>query len=154
MTDFDIVRKGVAIGILGGLVGTVLMDTVMVATFLIVGEPAETFFSLVGKRLGGGTFTGLALHNVVGMTGGVVFALGVTTVRSLIVATRRTGITFGLAAGLITIPLGCVPMAIWLNESIPLVVGFSFLPHLVWGTTLGLVMGTWFESRGTTLTVM
>ncbi|MBE3050229.1 hypothetical protein IMZ48_48580, partial [Candidatus Bathyarchaeota archaeon] len=69
--------KGIGFGLVGGVVGTILMDIVMVATFLMVGEQWDTFFTMVGEKFGGGAVIGIALHNVVGLTGGFVFALAV-----------------------------------------------------------------------------
>ena len=56
----------------------------------------------------------------------------------------------GFAAGAITIPLGCIPLAIWLGQPILEVIAFSIMPHLVWGTFLGwtVARGTlWFSAR-------
>ena len=38
---------GVGLGILGGLVGTLIMDVVMMLTFLMAGQPATAFFSML-----------------------------------------------------------------------------------------------------------
>jgi hypothetical protein len=74
-------HRGIELGLMGGLFGTILMDIVMVATFLMVGEPWDTFFTMVGEKLGGGAVIGIALHNVVGLTGGFVFALSVLSIQ-------------------------------------------------------------------------
>lgn len=133
--------RGVGFSLVGGLVGTVLMDIVMVITFLIAGQPATTFFSMVGERLGYGVLAGMAVHNLVGLTGGFVFALLILNIKTLRIDSRRKGLVLGIAAGAITIPLGCIPLAIWLNQPILGVVAFSILPHLVWGTVLGWTVG-------------
>jgi len=140
MLDKDFL-KGIEFGLVGGLLGTILMDIVMVATFLMVGEPGDTFFTMVGEKFGGGAVIGIALHNVVGLTGGFVFALSVLSIQGLRIGSRRKGLILGIAAGAITIPVGCIPLAIWLGEPILLVIAFSALPHMVWGTVLGLTMG-------------
>jgi hypothetical protein len=129
--------RGVGFGIIGGLVGTFLMDIVMVLTFIIAGQRADTFFSMVGEKLGDGAFLGILAHNLVGLTGGVVFALLVLNVKALRIDSMRKGLMLGVAAGAVTIPLGCIPLAIWLGQSIIDVIAFSILPHLVWGTVLG-----------------
>lgn len=134
---------GVGLGILGGLVGTILMDMVMMATFIVVGEPADTFFSMVGEKLGGGVIVGVAIHNVIGMTGGAVFAILVLSIQALRIESIRRGFMLGVGAGAITIPLGCIPLALWLGEPILEVVAFSIGPHLVWGAVLG-----WFMAYG------
>lgn len=129
--------KVIEFGLVGGLVGTALMDIVIMITFITVGQRADLFFTMVGERLGGGALTGIALHNVTGMTGGFVFSILVLRVGALNLTSINTGMKFGAAVGAITIPLGCIPLAIWLGESVLAVIAFSILPHLVWGTVLG-----------------
>jgi len=131
-------------GLIGGLVGTFLMDAVMIATFLLVGEKADVFFSAVGERLGGGAFIGIAVHMCIGTTGGFVFSLLVISFKALDISSMRRGVMFGFAGGAITIPLGCIPLAIWLGQPVVEVIAFSIMPHLVWGTFLG-----WTVARGT-----
>jgi hypothetical protein len=48
----------------------------------------------------------------------------------------------------LTIPLGCIPLAIWLNQAILDVIAFSLLPHLVWGTVVGWTVGYGLLSHG------
>jgi len=140
MLDKDFLR-GIELGLVGGVVGTILMDIVMVATFLMVGEPWDAFFTMAGEKFGGGAVIGIGLHNVVGLTGGFIFALSVLSIQGLRIDSRRKGLTLGIAAGAITIPVGCIPLAIWLDKPILAVIAFSALPHMVWGTVLGLTMG-------------
>ena len=137
VVPFKIFHRGVGFGILGGFLGTVLMDIVMVLTFLIAGQPAETFFSMVGEKFGYGSLVGILVHNLVGITGGIVFSLLVLNIKALHIDTMSKGLLLGIAAGAVTIPLGCIPLAIWLDQSILIVIAFSFLPHLVWGTVVG-----------------
>jgi len=132
---------GVGLGILGGLVGTLIMDVVMMLTFLMAGQPATAFFSMVGEKLGYGIPAGVAAHNLVGLTGGVVFAVLVLTVTFLRIDSRRKGLLLGIGAGALTIPLGCIPLAIWLGQPVIGVIAFSILPHLVWGAVLGWTVG-------------
>lgn len=127
----------IGLGLAGGLVGTVLMDVVMMITFISVGESADMFFTMIGEKLGGGALLGIAIHNITGMTGGFVFSILVLGIGALKLTNIKKGLKLGLAAGAVTIPLGCVPLAIWLGEPILGVIAFSILPHLVWGTVLG-----------------
>ncbi|MDD1755393.1 MAG: hypothetical protein LUQ39_00960 [Methanomassiliicoccales archaeon] len=124
------------------------MDIVMVLTFIIAGMPADTFFSLVGEKLGDGPLLGILVHNLVGFTGGIVFALLVMNVDALRIDSRRKGLMLGVAAGAVTIPLGCIPLAIWLDQPILDVIAFSALPHLVWGTVLGWTVAYGLLSYG------
>lgn len=139
---------GVGFGIIGGVVGTILMDIVMVLTFLIAGQPADTFFSMVGEKFGYGSLVGIAVHNLVGLTGGIVFSLLVLNIKALHIESMRKGLVLGIAAGAVTIPLGCIPLAIWLNQPILVVIAFSFLPHLVWGTVVGWTVAYGLLSYG------
>jgi len=140
--------RGVGFGIIGGLLGTFLMDIVMVLTFIIAVQPADAFFSMVGEKLGDGALVGILVHNLVGLTGGIVFSLLVLNVKALRIDSRRKGLMLGIAAGAVTIPLGCIPLAIWLNQPMLDVIAFSLLPHLVWGTVLGWTVGYGMLSYG------
>jgi hypothetical protein len=140
--------RGVGFGIIGGLIGTVLMDIVMVLTFLVAGMAADTFFSMVGEKLGYGTLVGILVHNLVGLTGGIVFSVLVQTIKVLRINSMRKGLLLGIAAGVVTIPLGCIPLAIWLNQPILDVIAFSTLPHLVWGAVLGWTVAYGLISYG------
>jgi hypothetical protein len=133
--------RGVGFGMVGGLIGTILMDIVMMLTFVIVGQSPTTFFTMVGEKLGYGALAGIVIHNLVGITGGFVFSVMVQVVRPLHIESMRKGILLGIGVGAITIPLGCIPLAIWLDQPILIVIGFSFLPHLVWGAVLGWIVG-------------
>jgi len=44
--------------------------------------------------------------------------------------------------------LGCIPLAIWLDQAILDLIAFSILPHLVWGTVVGLVISYGLLSYG------
>jgi hypothetical protein len=139
---------GVGFGIIGGLVGTILMDIVMMVTFLIAGQPADTFFSMVGEKFGYGTLVGIFVHNLVGITGGIVFSLLVLNIKALRIDSMRKGLLLGIGAGAVTIPLGCIPLAIWLDQPILVVIAFSLLPHLVWGTVVGWTVAYGLLSYG------
>jgi ethanolamine transporter EutH len=103
---------------------------------------------MVGEKLGDGPLLGILVHNLVGVTGGIVFSLLVLTIKVLHIDSRRKGLLLGIAAGAVTIPLGCIPLAIWLGQPILDVIAFSILPHLVWGTTLGWIVGYGLLSYG------
>jgi hypothetical protein len=132
--------RGIGLGLLGGVTGTVLMDFVIVATFLIAGLPGDNFFAMVGEKFGQGPAVGIALHNLVGLTGGFIFAVLVLNIKALSIDTRRKGLILGVSAGVFTIPVGCIPLAIWLGKPILDVIAFSAVPHLVYGTILGLIV--------------
>ncbi len=113
---------------------------VIVITFLIAGLPGDGFFAMVGEKLGQGPSVGIALHNVIGLSVGFLFAVVVLNVGALAINTKKKGLILGVSVGLITIPLGCIPLAVWLGEPILDVVAFSAVPHLLYGTVLGLAV--------------
>ena len=135
-------------GLAGGFVGTILMDLVMVSTFVLVGVPGDTFFSMVGERLGGGPALGLATHSLIGLTGGLVYSLAASSSGKLRAGTVTRGVWFGFGAGALTIPLGRIPMAVWLGAPITGVLSFAVLPHLVRGTVMGGCVGYWLNAFG------
>ncbi len=149
MRDRKTVVWGISYGLIGGLAGTVLMDIVIVATFLLAGERGDGFFAMVGDRLGSSSIAGVAIHNMIGLSVGALFAVAVLSFEFFWIDSRRKGLMLGVLAGAITIPLGCIPLAIWLGESILIVVAFSAVPHLVYGTVLGYVVAFGLISRGT-----
>jgi hypothetical protein len=57
----------------------------MMLTFIITGMPADTFFSLVGVKLGDGPLLGILVHSLVGLTGGgghlTLFVMNVNALR-------------------------------------------------------------------------
>ncbi len=117
-----------------------MMDAIIVSTFLAVGERWDGFFSMVGDKLGQGTAVGMALHNATGLSGGFLFALLVLNLDLFAIDTKRKGLLLGILVGLITIPVGCIPLAIWLGQPVLEVIAFSAMPHMVYGTILGLVV--------------
>jgi len=124
------------------------MDLVMVAESLIVGEPVDGFAALIGSVLGGGTLAGVVAHLFVGSLLGLLFAAATSRVRILNIDSVRRGMWLGVLAGLVTIPLGCVPFAIVADFPIVGLVSFSFIPHLVWGAVLGIIAGYAMRSEG------
>ena len=80
------------------------MDIVMVLTFLIAGQPADTFFSMVGEKLGYGALVGILVHNLIGMAGGIVFSLLVLNIKALRIDSMRKGVLLGIGAGAVAGP--------------------------------------------------
>lgn len=133
--------KGARVGLIGSLVGTFAMDLVMAVESLIIGEPAYGFIALLGSIVGGGVLVGVAAHLLMGSLLGLLFGAAVCQVRLFSIESVRKGVWLGILAGLVTIPLGCVPVAIVAGVPIIEMVSFSFVPHLVWGAVLGVVAG-------------
>ena len=133
--------KAIKVGLIGSLAGTLAMDLVMVVESLIVGEPVDGFVALIGSVVGGGALVGAVIHLAMGSLLGVLFGAAIHHVRLFSVESVRKGVWWGVLAGLVTIPLGCVPFAIMTHFSIIEMISFSFVPHLVWGAVLGVIAG-------------
>lgn len=134
-------KKAYKSGVIGSLAGTLTMDAVMVAESFIIGEPVDGFVALIGSLIGGGPLVGVVLHLLMGSLLGLVFGIAVYHIRFLNIESVRQGVWLGALAGLVTIPLGCVPFAVIVDVPIVEMVSFSLIPHLVWGAVLGLVAG-------------
>jgi len=133
--------KAIKFGLIGSLAGTMAMDLAIVGEFSIAGEPVYGFLALIGSVVGGGTLVGLAIHLLVGSLLGLLFAAAIYKVRFLNIESVRKGVWLGVLAGLLTIPLGCIPFAILTNIPIIEMVRFTFIPHLLWGAVLGVIAG-------------
>jgi hypothetical protein len=133
--------RAITVGVIGSLAGTIAMDLVMVAESVMIGQPADGYLALIGSVLGGGALLGVAMHLVMSSFLGLVFGAAVYYFDVLRITTFWKGFWLGILAGLVTIPFGCVPVAIVTGVPIPFMVSFSFIPHLVWGAVLGVVAG-------------
>jgi hypothetical protein len=133
--------RAIKFGLIGSLAGTIAMDLVMVVESLIIGQPVGVFFSLIGSVVGGGALVGAVVHLLTGSSLGLIFGLAIGRVRLLNIGSVGKGVWLGVLAGLVTIPLGCVPFALITGVPIIDMVRFSFIPHLVWGAVMGVVAG-------------
>ena len=133
--------RAIKLGVIGSLAGTIAMDVVMVVESLIIGAPVDGFVAVIGSAVGGGALVGVVLHLLMGSLLGLLFGIAITKVRFLNIDSVRKGVWLGVLAGLVTIPLGCVPTAVVAGVPIIEMVSFSFIPHLVWGAVLGVVAG-------------
>ncbi len=80
--------REIRFGGIGGFVGMLAMDIVMVVTFLIVGEDADTYLStieegaetlldLIGISMDAGALIVIPLHYLIGLVTGFAFGVGV-----------------------------------------------------------------------------
>ena len=138
--------RGIGIGVIGSLAGTLVMDLVVVGELSMIGLPALTYLDLIGSVFGGGVPLGVLIHVFVGSVLGVIFSVPVLTIDALRIDTVRKGVVLGFVAGLVSIS-ACVPFAILIREKIATVLIFMTIPHLVWGTVLGVVAGYGLRSR-------
>jgi uncharacterized membrane protein YagU involved in acid resistance len=134
-------------GLISCLIGTVAMDLVLSLEYYISGQPLTTSFMLFGSIIGGGTWEGLILHLLFGSVLGLMFGVLISRFDALRIDSNSKGLKVGVAAGLATIPLGCVPFAIIADVPLTVMLPFVFLPHLVWGLVMGGVVNYLLKTR-------
>jgi len=138
--------RSIGYGIIGSILGTIAMDFIMFGIFSMMGEPPETFYIVFGNFVGGGIRIGMVIHFLTGASIGLVFGLAVSQVNVLRIETARKGVGLGILAGIVTIPLACIPAAPVLGVPVITIVSIGTIPHLVWGTILGGVAGYKLQS--------
>jgi hypothetical protein len=138
--------RGIGIGVIGSLAGTLVMDLVVVGELSMMGLPALTYLDLIGSVFGGGIPLGALVHVLTGSVLGVIFSVPVLAFAALRIDSVRKGLVLGILVGLASIS-ACVPFAILIGEPIAEVLSFMTIPHLVWGTVLGVVAGYRLRSR-------
>ncbi|MFC2048262.1 hypothetical protein ACFLSK_02385, partial [Chloroflexota bacterium] len=130
----------IILGIIGGLGAMIIMDLVMVIEFLIMRLPLYTYLELIGSVLGGGILLGVVLHILLSLILGLLFVTLVFKVDAFYIKTIKKGFILGVIAGAVTI-VGCVPFAIITGVPIVEILGFSTIPHIVFGAVWGVVVG-------------
>lgn len=150
-----IVTKAMVSGLIGGFVGTIIMDIIIAGFFLIVGMPvdliysfigdvAQSFFLRIGMNVAGGVPLGALLHFFLGLALGGLFGVLVTTVRAL----RLASLKKGMLLGILFIEVASQPILV----TAPLLIkmtradvlqwyGLSTVMHLIYGIVLGGVLG-------------
>jgi hypothetical protein len=134
-------KKAIALGMIGGFVATIGMDIVMFIQSYLMNQPLTTNWAVIGDAVGKGFLSGLIIHYIIGPCLGLIFGIITARFDPLRIDSIRKGIWLGLWAGIITIPLGCVPTAILAGVPVLNLVIFSLLPHIVWGFILGIIVG-------------
>ncbi len=146
--------NGAFIGAIGGVVGTLVMDLVLMGGLSAVGLPALTcfsmvgdtvarFFSMLGVNVAGGVPFGVATHYVVGPIIGAIFGTAVTRVDALRIDIRKKAIVFAvLYVEVLSQPLlALTPILLETSTTTTLLwFGGSFLVHFLWGVVLGLIV--------------
>jgi len=146
--------RGMGWGLIGGLVGTMVMDLVLMGAlsavglpaltcFSIVGSTAARFFSILGIEMAGGVPLGAAAHYLIGPVVGAIFGAAVAQVDALRVDILKKGVVLAvlyveilgqpiLAAAPILLKMTAPETLQWF--------GVSFVMHLIWGVVLGVVV--------------
>jgi hypothetical protein len=133
--------RGITVSIIGSLLGLAMMDAVMALEFSLFGLPKLTYLELIGSVFRGGALAGVLGHLLLGILMGLVVGIAVVKVDALGIDSLEKGVLIGVAVGVLTIPFGCVPFALLIGQPVLQVLGFSTIPHLVWGLGLGVVAG-------------
>jgi hypothetical protein len=151
--------KGLGWGLIGGLAGTLVMDLLLMAALLVLGQPAMLCFSIVGDTvssflalagipLAGGIPTGVVTHYVVGPLFGILFGAAVTTIPALRAGTlRKTLIAAFLYVEILSQPiLATTPILLKMKTAATLQwFGGSFVMHLILSIVLGATV--WYGLR-------
>ncbi len=146
--------KGMGWGAMGGLVGTMVMDLVLMGVLSAIGLPALTCFSIVGNtaarflsilgiEIAGGIPLGVAAHYLIGPVVGAIFGAAVVQVKALRVDSLKKGIILAvlyveilsqplLAMTPILLPMTTADTWQWF--------GVSFVMHMIYGAILGAVV--------------
>lgn len=146
--------RGIVFGSIGGLVGTIAMNLVMIAVlptvglsvavpFATIGDTAAGFFRLIGIELAGGSPLGVAVYYLLGPLLGLIFGAAVTRVGAFRVSTFKKGILLAvLYAEVASQPiLAMAPLILPMTTSATLQwFGLSAVLHLIWGIVLGVIV--------------
>ena len=146
--------KGIVWGLIGGFVGTIIMDLVIAGFFLIVGMPIDLIYSFIGDvaqsfllKIGihapGGVPLGAFIHFFLGLALGGLFGVLVSQIRAL----RLVSIQKGILLGILYIEIASQPILV----TAPLLkqmtasdvlqwYGLSTVMHLIYGMILGVVL--------------
>ncbi len=147
--------KGLWWGLIGGLVGTMAMDLILMGAFSALGSPATTCFSMVGNTVGRffsltgmdmarSIQLGILTHYVVGPLIGVIFGTIVERVKFL----RSSNLKKIILVAIVYVEILSQPMLamppILLKMTVPATLewyGGSFVAHLIVAVILGTVVG-------------
>jgi hypothetical protein len=153
--------RGAIVGIIGGLVGTVVMDLFGAGMFMIMGGPASlsfsiigdaaaVFFSLFGIELAGGTPLGALLHYLIGFGLGALLGVAVSRVDALRLSSKKKGLGLGiLYVEIMSQPMliaAAIVLKMTATEAIQWF-GVSFIMHLVYGGVLGVILSYWQRAK-------
>ena len=145
--------KAIAVGLLGGLVATVVLDVIVVGLFPFIGMPAGSSFSVIGDTAArffamldiettGGVPLGLLVHYLTGLSLGGLFG-AVRSWRGLGLDSKKNGVGLGiLYTEVISIPI-LATAPIMLQMSAPGAAqwfGVVFVMHGVYGSVLAFVV--------------
>ena len=155
--------KGIGWGFLGGLVGTLVMDILLMGALLVLRQPAVMCFSIVGDTVSrflalfgtqivGGVPTGVVTHYVVGPLVGMLFGVVMTKLPALREGTlKKVTIAAFVYVEVLSQPiLATTPILLKMDTSAILQwFGGSFVMHLILSIVLGVIV--WYGLRSSSL---
>ncbi|MGB7540103.1 MAG: hypothetical protein WBM17_16295 [Anaerolineales bacterium] len=147
--------RGIGWGLIGGLVGTLAMDILLMGAlssvrypaflcFSIVGDTVSRFVSLFGLPLAGGVSTGAVAHYAIGPMVGILFGAAAVIRPALREGTlKKYMLAAVLYVEILSQPLlATTPILLRMTPAETLLwFGGSFAMHLIFGIVLGAVTG-------------
>jgi hypothetical protein len=155
--------KRLSLGLIAGLVATIVVDVIMMGFltfrgkpadggFAVIGDTAAGFFSLFGVNVAGGVPAGLVWHYLIGLAFGVIFVTAVTRFDALRLTSMKKGIGLGIVyTELMSIPM-LVQVPIFLKQTASDtagLLGFFLVMHAIWGLLLGVIVSYSLRSEMT-----
>ncbi len=150
----DTLIKRIAVGSIGGLLGTLVMALFGTGLFLSMGLPASLnfsfigdaaagFLSMLGIELAGGVPLGMVVYGLTGLTLGLLYIIAVSTIDVFRVDSMKKGVGLSivyveivsqmlLAVAAIILKLTTAEMVQW--------AGMALIMHFVYGSVLGIVV--------------
>lgn len=156
--------KGPVLGLIAGLVATIVIDLIMMGFLLFKGQPAEGgfavigdttagFFFLFGIAVAGGVPPGVVWHYLIGLALGVIFGAAVTRFDALRLTSMKKGVGLGiLYTEIISMPVLVMPPILlkWTASATAQLFGFYFVMHALWGILLGVIVSYGLRSATAT----
>jgi hypothetical protein len=147
--------QGIAWGCIGGLIGTLVMDFLLMGALLVLRQPATMCFSIVGDtvsqflalfgtQISGGIPTGVVTHYVVGPLFGMLFGAAVTIFPAFREGTlKQITIAAFVYVEILSQPiLATTPILLNMKAAATLQwYGGSFVMHLIMSIILGVIVG-------------
>jgi hypothetical protein len=146
--------RGMVVGSLGGLAGTMVMDLVLMGALAAAGLPALTCFSIVGDtvarffsvldiEMAGGVPLGVAGHYLIGPLVGAIFGAAVARVAALRVDSLKKGVVLAiLYVEILSQPiLATTPILLKMTAHETLQwFSVSFVMHFILAVVLGVIV--------------
>lgn len=146
--------SGMGWGLIGGLVGTLAMDLILMGTLSAIGLPAFTCFSIVGDtvahllsilgvEIADVVPLGVAAHYLIGPVVGAIFGAVLARIAAYRVDLLKKSVILAiLYVEILSQPiLAATPILLKMTTPETLRwFGISFVMHLVYGVVLGVVM--------------